>query len=130
MKEIQSLLKRAKKYLRTAEMLIIEKDYESSVSRSYYAMFYSAEAVLLSKGLSFSSHKGVLSAFGEHFVKSGIFPKEMSRELYRAFEKRQLGDYEYTFVIGEEEAEEILKSAKSFVKNIGQYLKTKGLLTR
>lgn len=130
MKEIQSLLKRARKYLKTAETLIIEKDYESSVSRSYYAMFYSAEAILLSKGLSFSSHKGVLSAFGEHFVKSGMFPKEMSRELYRAFEKRQLGDYEYTFVIDEEEAKEILKAAKSFVKNIGQHLKAKGLLAR
>ena len=85
MKEIQSLLKRARKYLRTAETLIIEKDYESSVSRSYYAMFCSAEAILLSKGLSFSSHKGGLSAFGEHFVKSGIFPKEMSADNFHFF---------------------------------------------
>jgi uncharacterized protein (UPF0332 family) len=121
--EIQSLLKRARKYLRTAGILITEKDYESSVSRSYYAMFYSAEAALLSKGLTFSSHKGVLSAFSERFVRSGIFPKEMSKELYRAFEKRQLGDYEYTFVIEEEEAREILKSAKFFVNNIARYLK-------
>lgn len=93
-------------------------------------MFYSVEAVLLSKGLSFSSHKGVLSAFGEHFVKSKIFPTEMSRELYRAFEKRQLSDYEYTFVIDREEAREILKNAKFFVENVRQYLKAKGLLTR
>jgi uncharacterized protein (UPF0332 family) len=121
--EIQSLLKRARKYLRTAGILITEKDYESSVSRSYYAMFYSAEAALLSKGLTFSSHKGVLSAFSERFVRSGIFPKEMSKELYRAFGKRQLGDYEYTFVIEEEEAREILKSAKFFVNNIARYLK-------
>ncbi|MBI4681171.1 MAG: HEPN domain-containing protein [Nitrospirae bacterium] len=129
MKEIQSLIKRARKYLKTAGKLIIEKDYESSVSRSYYAMFYSAEAVLLAKGLSFSSHKGVLSAFGEHFVKTDVFPKDMSRELYRAFEKRQLGDYEYTFVISEEEAREVLKSAKSFVNKIGQYLETEGFFS-
>ena len=68
--------------------------------------------MLLTKNLSFSSHKGVISAFGEHFVKTGIFPKEMGRELNRAFEKRQLGDYEYTFVISRTEAEEILKSGK------------------
>jgi len=129
LKEIQSLLKRARRYLKTAGTLIAEKDYESSVSRSYYAMFYSAEAVLLSKGLFFSPHKGVLSAFGEHFVKSKLFPTEMSKELYRAF-KRQLSDYEYTFVIDVEEAREILKNAKSFVENVRQYLKAKGLLTR
>ncbi len=95
MNEIESLLKRAKKYLRTAKKLIDDKDYESSVSRSYYSMFYCAEAVFLTKGLSYSSHKGVMSAFGEHFVKTNIFPRELSKELYRAFEKRQLGDYEY-----------------------------------
>jgi uncharacterized protein (UPF0332 family) len=77
-------------------------------------MFYSVQAILLTKNLSFLSHKGVISAFGEHFVKTGIFPREMGRELNRAFEKRQIGDYEYTFVISEEEAEEILANGKKF----------------
>jgi len=123
MKEIKSLIERAKKYLKSAEILLKEEDYESSVSRTYYAMFYSAQAMLLTKGLSFSSHKGVISAFGEHFVKTGIFPKEMGRELNRAFEKRQIGDYEYTFVISKAEAEEILKSGREFVERIDQYLR-------
>jgi len=123
MKEIKSLIERAKKYLKSAEILLKEEDYESSVSRTYYAMFYSAQAMLLTKGLSFSSHKGVISAFGEHFVKTGIFPKEMGRELNRAFEKRQIGDYEYTFVISKAEAEEILKSGREFVERIAQYLR-------
>jgi len=80
-KEINSLIERAKRYLKSAEILLEEGDYESSVSRTYYAMFYSAQAMLLTKNLSFSSHKGVISAFGEYFVKTGIFPKEMGKEL-------------------------------------------------
>ncbi len=80
MKEISSLIERAQKYLKSAEILLEEGDYESSVSRTYYAMFYSAQAVLLTKNMSFSSHKGVISAFGEHFVKTGIFPKEMGKD--------------------------------------------------
>ncbi len=55
-------------------------------------MFYSVQAVLLTRNLSLSTHRGVISAFGEHFVKTGIFPKEMSRELNHAFEKRQVSD--------------------------------------
>ena len=123
MKEVESLIERAKKYLRSAKVLIEEGDYESSVSRAYYAMFYSAEAVLLTKGLSFSSHKGVISAFGEHFIKTDIFSKEMGKELNRAFEKRQLGDYEYTLVISKSEAEEIFEKGKDFVDKVVQYLK-------
>jgi uncharacterized protein (UPF0332 family) len=69
MKEIEFLIKRAMRYLKSAEILLKEGDYESSVSRTYYAMFYSAQAMLLTQNLSFSSHKGVISAFGKHFVK-------------------------------------------------------------
>jgi len=128
MKEINSLIERAKRYLKSAKILLQEGDYESSVSRTYYAMFYSAQAMLLTKNLSFSSHKGVISAFGEHFVKAGIFPKEMSRELNRAFEKRQIGDYEYTFVISRTEAEGILENGEKFVEKIAQHLKEKKIL--
>lgn len=126
MKEIDSLLERAKRYIKSAAMLLEDGDYESAVSRAYYAMFFSAQAVLLTKSLSFSSHKGVISAFGEHFVKTDVLPKEMGRELNRAFEKRQIGDYEYTFVISQGEAEEILRNGKEFVEKITEYLKKEG----
>jgi uncharacterized protein (UPF0332 family) len=128
MKEVKSLIERAKKYLRSAELLLNEGDYESSVSRTYYAMLYAAQAMLLTKNLSFSSHKGVISAFGEHFIKTGIVPKELGRALNKAFEKRQLGDYEYTFVISKEEAEEILGAGEKFVEMIAQHLKVKNVL--
>jgi len=128
MNEIKSLIERARKYLRSAELLLREEDYESSVSRTYYAMFYSAQAILLTKNLSFSSHKGVISAFGEYFIKSGVFPKKMGREFNRAFEKRQIGDYNYTFVISKDEAKQLLKSGKNFVEKIIQHLREKRLL--
>lgn len=125
MREIASLLERSKKYLKSSKMLIGAEDYESSVSRSYYAMYYSAEALLLTKDLSFSSHGGVISAFGEHFIKTNIFPKEMGREFNRAFGKRQLGDYEHTFVISKDEAEKLLEKSTHFVEKITQFLKEK-----
>lgn len=123
MKEIESLIKKSNRYLKSAKLLLKDGDYESSVSRTYYAMFYSAQAMLLPKNLSFSSHKSVISAFGENFIKTGILPKDMGRELNRAFEKRQIGDYEYKFVILEEEAEKILENGKKFVEKIIEQLK-------
>jgi uncharacterized protein (UPF0332 family) len=52
----------------------------------------------------------------------------MGRELNKAFEKRQIGDYEYTFVISKMEAEEILGNGKKFVEKIAQHLKEKKIL--
>ena len=122
MTEIDSLVRKARRYIKSAELLLNDKDYESSVSRSYYAMFYAAQAALLTKELTFSSHKGVISAFGKHFIKTEIFPKEMGRELNRAFEKRQIGDYGYTFVVSDEEAEQILLYGKEFVDKVTSWL--------
>lgn len=128
MKEIASLIERARKYLESAEILLKSGDFESSVSRVYYAMFYSVEALLLTEGITVSSHKGVISVFGEHFIKTGIFKKEMSKELSRAFEKRQLGDYEYTFVISDDEARKMFENGRNFVEKIVGYLEKKGVL--
>jgi len=124
MKEADALIEKANRYLKSADLLFEDNDPESSVSRTYYAMFYAAEAVLLTQGQTFSSHKGVISAFGRLFVKTGIFPKEMGRELNRAFEKRQISDYEYTFVIEPHEADQMLKSGIEFVKKISQWLES------
>lgn len=92
--EICALIEKAKRYLRSAELLRVDGDFESAVSRLYYAMFYCTEALLLSKGFSFSSNRGVISGFGQHFVKTGKLPAEMHQWLREAFDKRQLGEYE------------------------------------
>jgi len=110
------------KYLNSAALLLREGDFELCVSRAYYAMFYAAEAGLLTKGLAFSSHRGVVTGFGEHFVTAGEMPREMGRAFHRAFEMRQLGDYEYTFVITRNEAEALLESAREFVDGVARYL--------
>jgi uncharacterized protein (UPF0332 family) len=123
MNEIGSLIERSERYLRSAELLLEDGDYESSVSRSYYAMYFATQAVLLLKNLSHSSHRGTISAFGEHFIKTGVFPREMGRELNRSFAKRQMGDYEYTFVIEKDEAAHTLATGKEFVRILAEYLR-------
>jgi uncharacterized protein (UPF0332 family) len=52
MTEIESLGIRAGKYLGSAALLIESSDYESAVSRAYYAMYFMVQAALLQEGLS------------------------------------------------------------------------------
>jgi uncharacterized protein (UPF0332 family) len=47
--EIQILVEKAKKSLKSANILLKEGDYESSISSAYYAMFFMVEALLFTK---------------------------------------------------------------------------------
>jgi len=91
-------------------------------------MFYATEAVLLTKKLNFSSHKSVISLFGEHFIKTGIFESDMGKILSKSFEKRMVGDYSYVSEMSKEDAEKVLNWAKDFVKEIKDYLIKNGHL--
>lgn len=126
MNEIKELIKRANEYLGSSKLLLDNNDFDSSVSRAYYAMFFATEALLLTRELNFSSHKGVISAFGQHFVKTGIFSKEMRRQLQNAFNKRQKGDYSFRAITTKEEATVTLIDANDFVGKIHEYLKKEG----
>jgi len=52
----------------------------------------------------------------------------MSKDLTKAFEKRQLADYEYTSVMSEEDAKDLLEKGKKFIENIVEYLKKNKIL--
>jgi uncharacterized protein len=121
--EIEDLMKKAKRYLKSAELLLLNGDFDSSVSRCYYAMFFMAEASLFMKGLKSSSHKGVISLFGEHFIKTGVFKETVGRNLKKGYDSRQKGDYSTGFFVSEKEAKERLENAKNFILELESFLK-------
>lgn len=126
MNEIDDLREKAKRFLRTAELSMNDGDYDSCASRCYYAMFFATEALLLTKNLRASSHKGTISLFGEHFIKTALLSKGLGKMLRRAYDLRQKGDYAVGFIVNENDARNILKGAKEFVKEIDMHLQSKG----
>ena len=122
--EINGMLAKARRYLASAKLLGQAGDFDSAVSRLYYSMFYGAEALLLSQKKTFSSHRAVLAAFGEHFIKSGLLPKEMHHWLLRAFEKRQISDYEFMSGISETDVMDLQEKAEEFIKRTEAFLQT------
>ncbi len=73
MTETELYVQRAHQAPNTARNNLQEGDFAASVNRSYYAMFYAANALLATKGISRSKHSGVIAAFREQFIKSGIW---------------------------------------------------------
>ncbi|HDZ17530.1 hypothetical protein LCGC14_0507140 [marine sediment metagenome] len=57
------LVEKAKKYIKSAKLLLDNGDFDSTASRIYYAMHYMAEALILIKNLKIKSHRGLISVF-------------------------------------------------------------------
>jgi uncharacterized protein (UPF0332 family) len=122
LKDIEILSAKAQAFLRSAEQVLSGGDYDSCASRCYYAMFAVAQAALLTKSLRSSSHKGVISLFGEHFVKTGILEGRMGRTLNYAYDARIVGDYGVSCSVARDEAEDLLDAARDFVQKVKDYL--------
>ena len=116
-------LETAKKRLDTALLLLEAKRYEDSVSKSYYAIFSAARALLATKSLDSPKHSGVISLFNQHFVRTEVVKKTMGRILIDAKDARERSDYEDFIIVSRKEAENQLQSAKEFISEIEHVLK-------
>jgi uncharacterized protein (UPF0332 family) len=121
--DVGKLIEKGHRSLNLAKEIHKRGDYDFAVARAYYAMFYLTEAVLLTKGLSFSSHSAVIAAFGQHFVKTGLLEAKLHERLREAFDKRAIGDYSCDITITQVESQKILAQAEEFVKSVEKYLK-------
>ncbi len=102
--------------------------YASAVNRAYYAIFYAANAMLSTQGMARSKHSGVISAFRQHFVKSGLIEAEFSDIYGLIMDHRHISDYELELSIGDQQAKSDLLDAERFVERIEQWLKQEGWL--
>lgn len=101
----------------SAAKILLENDYpDYAASRAYYSMFYVAEAFLIGEGMSFSSHAGVISAFGRNFARTGKVPIQFHRFLIDAQDLRNAGDYGQFNAVSVEQANEQIMNAEMFLE--------------
>ena len=119
-------LESAREKLSAANDLLENKHYKDSVSRSYYAIFTAARALLATRQLDSSKHSGVIALFNQHFVKNGLICKDASKWLERAKLYREQADYGDFYIVSREEAETQIQSARQFIEEVEKALeKTK-----
>jgi uncharacterized protein (UPF0332 family) len=126
--EIQQYMKQAEYMLTVAGDLLLALHFGSSVNRSYYAVFYSATALLLSVGEPRSSHHGVLSAFRQHFIKTERWPVEYSDLYGNLIEDRESSDYMVFVPTNQIDASDGLQDARRFVDQAKTWLADEGWL--
>jgi len=85
---IANNLQKAKDTLIQADALYSIRQYIGVVNRGYYAMFYAASAILLTKGLGTSKHSGVISLMDREFVNKKEIEPVWSKIFRNAFNLR------------------------------------------
>jgi uncharacterized protein (UPF0332 family) len=120
--EIQQFLDYAEESHKAAKALIDGGFIGFSAAQSYYTMFYLAEALLLSKELTFSSHSATIAAFGKEFAKSGLLDPKFHRFLIDAQERREVGHYATERKITDGQALESYQWAGEFKQAVRAYL--------
>jgi len=135
-REVALYVEHAHRMLVVAARNLEDGFYESAVNRAYYAIFYAANAMLSThgiladaeEGVTRRKHSGVISAFRERFVKTGVIEAEYSRAYGRAMDDRHLSDYEIYETITAEQSRANLDDAQSFVGRVEAYLREDGWL--
>jgi len=109
--------------------------YSSVISHSYYAIFYAAKSILLTKGIKTSApevHKKTYDEFERHLVKTGLLDVKLleiykeavvkANDLLQIFkrEKWKRGNFTYNTIpqANKIPADKSLKNAKFFASNI------------
>jgi uncharacterized protein (UPF0332 family) len=122
---IQRLLDYTEDSHKAAKTLIDGGFIGFSAAQFYYIMFYLAEALLLSKELTFSSNSPIIAVFGKEFARTSILDKKFHRYLIDAQERREIGHYGSEHKVTDKQAlesfqrvGEFRQAAQTFLKNV------------
>jgi uncharacterized protein (UPF0332 family) len=80
--------------------------------------------------LGTSKHAGALALFDREFAKTGVLPRELSRSLHLAFERRQTYDYGEMAEVTPQIATEAVAEATAFVAAVEAHLRSLGHLAK
>lgn len=102
--------------------------YKNALNRAYYSIFHAIRSVNSLDGFDSSKHSGVIAHFNQNYVKTEIFPRELSKIIRSASENREKADYLDFFVASKEEALKQIEKAEQFLIYIEKYLQSKSVL--
>jgi len=117
-------LRRSRQHLKSADDLLRNNDYADSISRSYYAIFQAARALLAIEALDSRKHSGVISLFSRHFIKPGRLDKHWGVVLKDARRSREMADYTEIAEFSHQDAAEQIADAEGFIQAVERLITT------
>lgn len=118
-------MQRAEEDLSAAQLNLENGLYKAAVNRSYYSIFHGIRSVNVLDDFDASKHSSVIAHFNQYHVHTGDFEKGTYKIIDSAYRIREKCDYSDFFVVSREEAEEQIRKAEIFLKEVQNYLANK-----
>ena len=96
--------------------------YNAAVNRLYYACFYATQALLLKHHIAATTHAGVKSMLGLHFISKGVISIGHGKTFNTLFEKRHSSDYEAFAYLDKALVDNLTPLAEAFIQRIKELL--------
>ncbi len=119
---IKYRLATAEENLESAKILYDNNQLKAAANRAYYCVFHSMRAVLAVEGVDFKHHSGVIAYFRKEYIKTGIFPKNLSTIIQTTSMVRESSDYDDFYLISRDDAKKQIDDAEIFYKEIKKYI--------
>lgn len=113
---------KALEHLDSARTLLETKHFRDSISRSYYAILTATRALLALLQVDSKSHKGVITLFNQHYIKTEILPKKCGEIFGQVQSARLESDYGDFDIISKEEALENYRNAEFFLSTVKKHV--------
>jgi len=118
-------LKKAEDFVKDADWDFKGQRYGATINRSYYAIFACTQASLVEENVHTKTHQGAHVKFHELYIKTGRLPRSMAESLKFNSDLRQVGDYDFSAEISENDALESLQNAQMFFDTTCKFLQKK-----
>ena len=118
----RQLFARAADAIEAADILLTSDKVDIAAGRAYYAMFYTAEALLNEKEIQFGKHGNVIGAYGQHFAKTKELDPKFHRWLLTSFDQRQIGDYAFDPNVEKNVVVQMIFQAQEFLEAARKYV--------
>ena len=118
---------KALSFIEQAKEMLLLKHYDLAANRFYYACFHVLQALFISDNVSAHTHSGLISRFGQYYIKTGVLPLEYGRFVARLFQLRQRADYNFTYEISEHDVADLYEPTKSLIDAVIFLIRTNRL---
>ncbi len=114
---VEKLIELAEEYLESAREVVASNRLRLAADAGYNAAELAAKGLILTKQDDLpGSHGGVVSLFGQLYIKTNELEKALGRELNRALKTRNMARYKPDALVTHEDAMNILEMAETLIR--------------
>ena len=96
--------------------------FNTAANRIYYSIFHAMRAVLALDGFDSKKHSGIISAFRQRYIKTGVFDMKFSETIELGFRLRAKSDYDDFYIVLKSEVSEQIDDSKHFLSAVVEFI--------